>query len=54
MPLYQSTMERARVLKGYLKGHFVAFKLRYFSQESLFVTKFKTLYRAMKRIFNQA
>ncbi len=53
MELYQSTMEKARRVKLYLREQLAALKLRYFSGESSFTARFKRLYYALKKIFKQ-
>jgi len=46
--VYVETMEKIRSLKGKIKAWLKAWKVKYFSKESLFVTKLKKLYNAIK------
>jgi Holliday junction resolvasome RuvABC endonuclease subunit len=46
--MYIKTMERLKAVKEGIKKSIKVFKAKYFSKESLFMTKVKSLYKTIK------
>ncbi|WP_415406487.1 hypothetical protein ACLHDG_12035 [Sulfurovum sp. CS9] len=46
--IYMQTMERLAIVKASIKKSLKAFKVKYFSKESPFITKIKRLYKTVK------
>jgi len=52
-PVYMKTMKRLKVLKLEIKEYIKVFKAKYFSKESSFMQKLKSLYRTIKVSFKK-
>jgi hypothetical protein len=49
LEIYQGTMQKLKVTKEKIKQFFKVIKEKYFSKESVFVTRMKRLYRSIKQ-----